>query len=1086
MRAAVAWAIRQTPAMNTFMVALLAVGIFSGFMLRREEFPRFELEIVLVTVPYPGASPEEVEQGICQKIEEAVRSVEGVKKVTSVAMEGSGSVIVELQSDVPNVQKVLNEIDSEVQRIPSFPDLAEEPEVQQLTMRNPAINVGVVMTASQASDSEWQLREVTEQVRDELLMISEISVATIQGEKAYQVDVEIPEATLRKYGLTLTEVARQIRLRNLELPGGKIRDRSQEYLLRGKNKHVTGVEIAKIPIVTKRNSVALTVADLGSVSDGFEDKTSISRISGQPGMAITIEASAREDLLGMTQAVRDYVATKDLPPGFSFRLWGDASVYVKDRLELLKRNGAQGLVLVFFVLALFLELRLAFWVALGIPVAVLGACAVLWQFDQTLNMLSMFAFLIALGIVVDDAIVIGENIYAHRLLGKSFPQAALDGTVEVIPSVATSIATTIFAFATMFFVSGIMGKFFAVLPLAVIAMLVISLVESTLILPCHLAHSSTGDSPTLTSRALRLRRRSRRMITREVVAPLLIVIAFVADQFLFPFRCLLSWSTKLNQATVWLLEAVITKLYSPTLRFCLRNPAITCATAVAILVGSLSLVVSGAVPWIVFPKLDSPIIQGRIVFPDGTPSDVTDAATKRMVAAIERVDEEHSGERGFVQVTHRLVGQVTAQSPGGAADRTEGGHAGTITVELSENSERDLTSDQIVELWRKETGEIPGVETLSFGSVAKGPGGTPIEFKLLGRATDMASLEAAVELTKQRLAEFPGVFDISDDSRPGKWEIQLAIKDDAHTLGIPLDRLARTVRAAYYGEEVMRLQRGRHEVKLMVRYPESERRSLANFDDIRIDDGDQLQRPITEIADVKVKRGYSEINRIDQRRSITITADVDESRANASRVVAELKRSFMPELMTKYPLLKVRWEGQYEQTVESMQSLFIALGVAMLATFVLLTLEFTSYALPLIVMAVIPFGMIGAVWGHAFMGLPLTLFSVLGLVALTGVVVNDSIVLVDFINVRIRSGEMTLEQAVLESGCRRFRPVVLTSLTTVAGLLPILVETSFQAQILIPMATSLCFGLLLSTFLVLLLVPTFYQIYGRFSGLLDD
>ena len=822
-----------------------------------------------------------------------------------------------------------------------------------------------------------------------------------------------------------------------------------------------------------RNGVALTVDDLGSVSDGFEDKTSISRINGEPGLAITIEAAAREDLLAMTKAVREYAAEKQLPPGFSFQLWGDASVNVKDRLDLLKKNGAQGLVLVFLVLALFLELRLAFWVALGIPVSVLGACAVLWQFDQTLNMLSMFAFLIALGIVVDDAIVIGENIYAHRQFGKSHVQAAIDGTVEVLPSVATSITTTIFAFSPMFFVTGVMGKFFAVLPLAMIAMLVISLLESTLILPCHLAHSSGDEATTLTSRAIRMRRRSQNPFGRQLIAPLWIAVAFVLDQLLFPFRCLMHWSGSLNRGTGRFLDFVITRLYSPVLRFCLQNPAITCATAVALMVGSFSLVTSGAVPWIVFPKLDAPIIEAKIVFPDGTPAHVTDTATKRIVDAIRQVDAEHGGENGLVQVTHRLVGQVRSQAPGGADDRTEGGHAGTVSVELVDNTQRVLTSEQIVEKWRLATGDIAGIETLTFGSVSKGPGGTPIEFKLLGPSGDMAALEEAVEKTKEKLAEFPGVFDIADDSRPGKWEIQLTVSDDARTLGIPLDRVARTVRAAYYGEEVMRLQRGRHEVKLMVRYPPAERRSLARLDNIRIDAGDGVQRPITELADIRVERGYSEINRVDQRRSITITADVDESRANASRVVADLKTDFMPGLLAQYPSLKVRWEGQQEQTVESMQSLFIGLVVALLATFVLLTLEFTSYALPLIVMAVIPFGMIGALWGHAIMQLPLTLFSVLGLVALTGVVVNDSIVLVDFINAHVRSGEMTLDQAVVEAGRRRFRPVLLTSLTTVAGLLPILTETSFQAQILIPMATSLCFGLLLATFLVLLLVPTF-------------
>lgn len=404
MKALIAWAIRQSPAMNTIMVAFLSVGLFAGLQLRREEFPQFELEIVLVTVPYPGASPEEVESGICQKIEEAVRSVDGVKKVTSVAAEGAGNVVIEVRVDVPSVQKVLNEIQSEVDRIPSFPDLAEEPEVQQVTFRNSAITVGIISTDSEAVDAELMLREITERVRDDLLQIPQISVADIAGERKYQIDVEVPERTLREYGLTLTDVARRVRVRNLELPGGNIKDRGETYLLRGKNKRTIGGEIAQIPLMTRKDGVVLTVGDLGSVKDEFVDTVSISRINGKPGLAISVKAGAREDLLSMSEAVKNYVATHNLPEGFEFTTWGDSAVNVKDRLDLLKRNGGQGLILVFIVLALFLEFRLAFWVAMGIPISILGACIVLWQFDQTLNMLSLFAFLIALGIVVDDAI----------------------------------------------------------------------------------------------------------------------------------------------------------------------------------------------------------------------------------------------------------------------------------------------------------------------------------------------------------------------------------------------------------------------------------------------------------------------------------------------------------------------------------------------------------------------------------------------------------------------------------------------------------------------------------------------------------
>lgn len=1040
MRSLIAWSIRQTPAMNTIMVAIVGVGILSGFALRREEFPQFDLEIILIAVPYPGASPEEVETGICQKIEEAIRAVEGIKKITSVAKEGSGNVVVEVRADVPNVQKVLSEIQSEIDRIPSFPDLAEEPEVQQVTFRSPAITVGIISLDETRKDNiALELREVTENVRDNLLLINEISAASIVGELDYQIDVEIPEKTLRQYGLTLTEVANRLRQRNLELPGGNIRSDGNTYLLRGKAKRLRGEEIAKIPILTRPGGVVLTVGDLGTVKDEFVDSTSISRINGRPGLAINVNAGKRDDLLSMADAVRKYISEVNPPPGYEFTIWGDSSVNVRDRLDLLRRNGLQGLALVFIVLALFLEFRLAFWVAMGIPVSLLGACAVLLYFDQTLNMLSLFAFLIALGIVVDDAIVIGENIYAHREQGKPFVTAAIEGTMEVVPSVGMSIATTVVAFTPMMFVTGTMGKFFAVIPVAVIAMLIISLLESTFILPCHLAHGRKE-----------------------------------------PFFL----TAGLNRFTTSALNRFVEIVYTPTVRFSVRNPAITCSVAVAIGLMTLTLVTNGTVERIFFPKVDAPEIVADVTFPDGTPSAVTEEATTRIEQALLDINDQHSSQNSvLVQSLHRVIGSGSNEGGGGGfgGGGGTGSHMGHIQVQLSDNTQRTMTSKEILNLWRIAVGEIPGVESLRFKTQSNGPGGKAIEFKLLAAPERMADLEATVEATKRKLSTYKGVKDIDDDSRPGKWELQLKSKSNGVSMGIPLERIARTVRASYYGEEVMRLQRGRHEVKLMVRYPAEDRQSLATLEEIRVDAGDGVQRPLTELAELNVTRGYSEINRINQRRSITISADVIENKANAEDIVKDINETFLNQQLADNPWLTVRWEGRQEQRSESIGSLFTGMGIALVVMYVLLTIQFTSYIQPAIVMGVIPFGFVGAIWGHAIMNIPLTLFSMLGLVALTGVVVNDSIVLVDFINARIRAG-VPVPDAILQSGTRRFRPVLLTSMTTIAGLLPILTETSFQAQVVIPMAVSLCFGLSLATLLVLVLVPTFYSIYAGIAG----
>ncbi|WP_040770017.1 efflux RND transporter permease subunit, partial [Novipirellula maiorica] len=817
--------------------------------------------------------------------------------------------------------------------------------------------------------------------------------------------------------------------------------------------------------VTQPNGVVLTVADLGVVKDEFADVTATGEINGEPAMVVNVERTKSEDLLALVDAVYDYVDVKELPQGYRFEIWGDSSKDVRDRLSLLLRNGAQGLFLVFLVLALFLEIRLAVWVALGIPISILGAGAMLSWGDQTLNMLSLFSFLVALGIVVDDAIVIGENIYSHQQMGKSLLDAAVDGATEVLPSVAASVTTTVIAFSPMFFVSGVMGKFMAVIPFAVIAMLLISLWESTFVLPCHLAHRHHG------------------------VFRLISVVMYP----LRPFGLLLGWaSVRATQGMDW----VCTRFYVPTLKFSLRHPPFMIAVAVALFLVTIGMVRGGIVKSILFPKSDNNFLQATIVFPDGTSASETDRATRTMEEAIRRVSvrvaEQRAVESGIpaekiypltdgkvtgpVRLTYRENGKITnTQGPMGG-NGGGGSHLGQVFVELFDTEIRDIHSDLLLSMWREEVGEFAGAEKVTYGSVGVGPSGKPIEFKLLAQSENVDQLLSATEAIKTRLADFTGVFDIADDNTPGKWEFQFKVKDRALATGVtPMD-LGDTVRNAYFGAEVMRLQRGRHEVKLMVRHPEEERNSLVNFREIRVRTADGKQSPITELADVELKRGFSEINRVDQMRSVTVSADLDETTANADLIIGELQSDFVPQLLEQYPAVSLRWEGQREQSNESVGSLMVGFAIAIVCMFVLLVLQFRSYVQPLLILAIVPFGMIGAVWGHAVLGLPLTLFSMFGLVALAGVVVNDSIVLIDFINSRVRAG-VPPRVALVESGERRFRPIMLTSLTTIAGLLPLLTERSFQAQLLIPMAASLAFGLMLATSLVLLLIPVFYLIY---------
>ncbi len=1053
MRAIVSWTVRNMPAMNTLVISILLVGALAFASMRREVFPEFDLEIVLVTVPYPGATPDEVEEGICQKIEEACRSVAGIKKITSVAQEGMGYCVFELQDSIKDVQKTLGEIRSEVERIPSMPELAEDPKVEQVTLRTPAIKVGILAPAAADGEevSELELRDVAELVRDDLLALPAVSAANLQGAKDYQIDIEISEKTLRKYGLSLQKVAEIVRRENLELPGGTIRSESGEILLRGKNKRYVGAEIAKLPLVTLPDGLVLTVGDLGTVRDEFADVASTNRINGRAGMVVSIDRSSGEDLLAMVAAVKQYVADAKLPSGYELTVWADQSIDVQDRLRMLIENGLQGLVIVFVMLALFLDLKIAFWVAMGIPFSMLGTGALMYGTDQTLNMLSMFAFLMAIGIVVDDAIVVSDNVDRHRRMGKSLTAAAIDGTVEVIPSVISSVLTTVITFLPLCFVSGVMGKFIAVMPFAFISTLLMSLAESTLVLPGHLAHEKN-------------------------------LVFTIIGLLLYPLRPLLAVVAWLQRACDCGLKWFVKSVYSPFLDLCLDNRLSTLAAALAILLAAFGIVRSGITPFQLFPKIDASRLVAKVVFPDGTPATVTDEATMRLEQAAFQASQKLSpaGEP-IVTLVHRAVGQVAAQGEVGPDARMSGSHVGAVAVELVEGEFRDVTSEQFISEWRRLAGDFPGNESLLFGTENIGPGGKTIEFKLLAAASpeSVAQLEDAVERCKEWLAQYPGVIDIDDDSRPGKWEYQIKVKPRAEAMGVSLADLAGTIRASYYGEEVMRLQRGRHEVKLMVRYPQDERRTLATLADVRVTGPDGVKRPIRELADVAVVRGYSEINRLGQKRSITVTADIDVAKSSltSSQITADMEQRLMPALLADHPLVRVRWEGQKEQTNESLRSLGTGFVVALFAMFVLLTMEFKSYFQPFLILAAIPFGIAGAVFGHALMGMPLTLFSMFGLVALAGVVVNDSICLIDFINHRVRAGH-PLRAALRESGCLRFRPVMLTSVTTIGGLLPLLLEKSFQAQFLIPMATALAFGLATTTLLVLILVPVMYSFFG--------
>jgi multidrug efflux pump subunit AcrB len=935
--------------------------------------------------------------------------------------------------------------------------------------------IGPPVDESNKLEQQKQLRLLAEEIRSELLDLrpvppqsplrrifaklfqpkgSAVSGADISAERPYEISVEVAEDALRQFGLSLRGFAQTIRQHNIEVPGGKMETASQELLLRGNNKREMGDEIAEIPILTRPNGDVITIDDIANVIDGFAETDSSILVNGRPGLVLQVSKTNDEDLFTIVETVRNYVAEKKVPDGYKLDTWGDISVDVRDRMELLTRNGLQGLMLVFLVLALFLDLRLAFWVAMGIPVSILGAGFVLLATGQTLNMLTMFAFLMALGIVVDDAIVIGENIYAKREEGMSYVKAAVEGTIEVLPSVCASVLTTVIAFMPLLFVTGVMGKFIAVMPVAVIAMLIISLVESTFILPCHLAHHDN--------------------LFLKIVSLIFYVFK--------PFVAVFAYLNK--KATAWLTWQV-ESVYRPALEWSLNHKSITLSIATAAFMMAIGLVLSGIAPLAFFPKIDGREISATIAFPNGTASNFASDATRQLRTAFEEIDAEIQQELGHsvVKNVYELVGQI-GNALGGPTGVTNGGHVGSVEVQLIQPDQRPgYTTQDLIKMWRERVPKIAGTEVLKFGSRSMGPGGTAVELKLLATDNSTQYLDAAAQDVKQYLASKKGVTDIEDDSRLGKQELVLRLNEQGRALGLDESSLAETIRAVYFGEEVMRLQRGRHEVKLMVRYPKDSRTNMESFENIRIRDNSGTEWPLKEVAEIEYKHSPSEINRLNQRRSITITADVDEKQANAVLINQEMQNEALPKIINDYKkqygaTLAVNWEGEQAQTMESIVSMFVGFGIALLCMFIVLTLEFKSYIQPVIIMAIIPFGWLGAVLGHALLRLNLTLFSFFGLIALTGVIVNDSIVLVDFINRRVREG-MPLRDALVAAGVRRFRPIMLTSLTTIAGLFPMLLERSLQAQVLIPMAASLIFGLATGTILILFLVPIFYQIYGN-------
>lgn len=1033
MNKAIAWMAGNHVAANLLMMVLIVGGIIIGSSAKQEVFPEVLLDRITVQVMYPGAGPSEVEEGIILQIEEGISGIEGIKSITSSALEGVGTVAAELTRDA-DPDLVLQDIKSEVDRIVSFPGEAEKPVISKVLNKREVISLVLYGDAS-----ERVLREQAELIRDELLSLPEITQADLKGVRPYEISVEVSENTLRQHGLTLDAVAARIKSASLDLPAGSVREEGGEILIRTKEKRYDGAGFGAIVIIPKNDGTAVHLSDLATVRDEFRQTDTFAQFNGKPAAMVSVYRIGDQKPTVISQVVRRFIEEKkqSLPSVLSLDAWNDSSEVLESRKNLLIKNALLGLVLVFVILSLFLQMRLALWVMMGIPISFLGTLLLMPSLGVSINMISLFAFIMALGIVVDDAIVIGENIFDHRLQGKPYLQAAIDGSSEVGIPVVFSILTTVAAFLPLVFVEGMLGKFIKVIPIVVITILMVSLAESLFVLPAHLAMGGKGK--TANGFGSSPMDRFRRIFVRS-------------------------------------LESFINTPYRKTLGLALSFRYATLALAIGTLIVSIGMVKGGLIKFRFMPEVDGDVITASLTMPQGTPVDTTEAISRHIAElgrkVVEDYDRQHASEKSSLRQLFNLVGGRLA--PGGptAASGASGAHLADIAVVLTPSEERAFSSSEITSRWRKAVGELPGIESLTFASNMVRLGAN-IDVRLAHADTKI--LAAASRRVKAGLAEYPGVSDIADNNPEGKKELQIKLSPAGRAMGLTETDLGRQIRSAFYGAEALRLQRGRNEVKVMVRYPEDDRQSIWNLKTMRIRTADGSEMPLAAAALAEEGRGYSVINRSDLKRVVNITATVDEQSANAEEIIEVLKSGLLAELTADYPGLTYDLEGEQKERRDSFGSMKKGFILALLAIYALLAIPFRSYSQPLLIMSAIPFGMVGAVLGHLMMGYNLSMLSIFGIVALSGVVVNDSLLLIDKINQNRKDG-LDIRASVIEGGVRRFRPILLTSLTTFFGLAPIISETSVQARFLIPMALSLGFGIIFATFITLFLVPSLYLI----------
>ena len=1045
MKKAIEWMIDNHVTVNLVMLLIIFVGVVSSMRINQEIFPEITIDVVSVQVVYKGATPEDVENSVVTKIEEAIGDIVGIEKVTSSSAEGLGVVNAEIILGY-DVNVVKDKIQTEVDRIFTFPEDTETPTITITEKKSSVVQIGLAGNLTYD-----EMKKLSQRVKDDLTAFDEISQVGITGTKNYEINIEISEKKLHKYGLKFSDISNAIKSESFDMPAGKIKRTNDEILLRTEGTKYNAEDYRRIVIRSNFNGAVLKLSDVAKVKDGYEDSDLYSYFNGKPAVMLNVYRTGDQSALKIATKVHNYVKSikEELPKGVEITTWSDQSKLLQARLDLMLRNAAMGFLLVFITLTLFLDIRLAFWVSSGIIISFLGAFTAMYLTGVTINLISLFAFILVLGIVVDDAIVVGEEIYSERENGLKPVKASKKGTSRVAVPIVFSVLTTVATFSPMLFIDGKMGQIMYAVPVIVISILLISLFESIFILPAHLSLIKEGSETVLV--------KISKFITSYV------------DKGLKLF---------------------INNILEPSVRFALKFKMISIAFFFAVFIASLSLIAGGLVKFEFFPEVEGDNALAFLEMPQGTSL----SATKKIIDIIEHaaVQTRIDLEKRYPKQKGKLFKNIFVSI--GVQPSLSGKHSSTkspianpskaeINIELMGSEYRDFTTKEVVDMWRKHIGTIVGIEHLEFRSSLMSMGDA-INIEVSGE--DFKTLEAAVEEIKQKLTTYKGVYNIKDDFSEGKYEIKFKINQKGRALGVRLIDIASEIRNSFFGDEVIRIQRGQNEVKVRVQYPESNRKSINDIKNMRIRTKTGLEIPLSEIATFKLGRGFSTISHSNKKRVIKVSAAVDEAANNSDDLNKKLKVYLNKEVKKKYYGVDFNFEGAQKEKKKSMKSLLSGFMIALFFVYMLLAIPFKSYSQPFIIMLAIPFGIIGAIWAHYFLGFNFTFLSAIGVVALSGVVVNDSLVLVDYINELFRADENLTRERMQEHTItavkRRFRPILLTSITTFFGLLPMIFEESLQAQFLIPMAISLGFGIIFATVITLYLIPAGILILEDIKG----